>query len=203
MSKFFYVLDAGHGGIDPSTGKYVTAPAKMFKHEDGLTIYEGVFNRKVRDKLAALLSKEGIDFCFLTGGHEDVSLNKRVKEANKLYDLEEGRTILISIHGNAGGGTGFEVFTTRGETKSDKVAKFFIDEMAKEFPTKKKRVDLSDGDEDKEANFRVLMCKGMAVLTENFFFDNYQDAKLMATADGQGRVAKAHFEAIKRIEKEL
>ena len=45
------------------------------------------------------------------------------------------------------------------------------------FPDEKYRLDYSDGDVDKEANFYVLRKTKMpAVLLEMWFFDNYNDA---------------------------
>ena len=53
---------------------------------------------------------------------------------------------------------------------------------------------------DKEANFTILMCRGAAILTESFFMDRLEDAKLMLSDDGQSRISRAHFNAIKTLE---
>ena len=201
MNRFTYILDNGHGGIGPD-GTYVTAPAKMFAHKGGPTIYEGLFNRQIVQKIAYQLQNLGIDFEILVPEADDVPLRERVARTNKIHKAKGGKTIFISVHGNAGKGTGHEVFTTKGQTSSDPVADIFVEELQKEFPSKKSRVDLTDGDLDKEANFTVLMCNGPAILTENFFMDTLEDAKLMVSDAGQTRVAMAHVEAIKRIEAE-
>ena len=50
------------------------------------------------------------------------------------------------------------------------VVSFAVDfELEKEFPEKRMRMDTSDGDVDKEANFTILMCRPPAILTENLF----------------------------------
>ena len=180
-------------------GRYVTAPKKMFKFDDGFTVYEGVFNRQIVAKLSYLLSAESIPFSLLVPHQNDVSLRRRKQLTNEENIRQNGNSILLSIHGNAGKGTGFEVFTTRGETKSDVIATEFFNELKREFPGERMRADISDGDVDKEANFTVLMCEPPAVLTENLFFDNREDAELMMSDAGQNRIAKAHFEAIKKI----
>ena len=44
-----FIFDTGHGGIDPITGKYVTAGKRMVK--DDVTFYEGVNNRLIAKEL--------------------------------------------------------------------------------------------------------------------------------------------------------
>ena len=39
-----------------------------------------------------------------------------------------------------------------------------------------------------------------ALLTENFFFDNPEQAKIMMSEEGQKKIAQAHINAILRIE---
>jgi N-acetylmuramoyl-L-alanine amidase len=208
-SKDVWAICAGHGGM--LNGKYETAPnyspsdpstwKKMYVHPNGLTLFEGVFNREVKDMLLALLENEGIEFVDIVPEQEDISLGERLNRLNKLYQNNKN-IIWVEIHGNAGKGTGFEVFTTKGKTNSDYVAEMFIDELMKEFPEKRARIDISDGDKDKEANFyliRKVPCP--AILTENFFFDNLKDAELMQSYEGKKRIAFAHFRAIKEIEK--
>jgi N-acetylmuramoyl-L-alanine amidase len=181
-------------------GKYVTAPHKMHTFPDGFVLCEGVFNRAVSRRLEYLLKAAGIPHTLLVPSDDDVSLRTRVRSANTLHLKHDRNTVLISIHGNAGGGTGFEVWTTRGQTKSDTIAPFFLTELANEFPDKKKRVDFSDGDVDKESNFTILKCYQPAVLTENLFFDNRSDAEIMGSIEGVNRIAWAHFIAIQKVD---
>ena len=71
------------------------------------------------------------------------------------------------------------------------------------FPYRTMRWGLSDGDKDKEANFYVLKKTNMpAILTENFFFDTYDDALLMSSDEGQDRIVQAHVNAIVKIERD-
>ena len=48
---------------------------------------------------------------------------------------------------------GWSVYTTVGETKSDKIAQVLHEKAKAEFPTHKMRMDSRDGDADKESNF--------------------------------------------------
>lgn len=62
------------------------------------------------------------------------------------------------------------------------------------------RKDTSDGDIDKESNFYILkhtMCP--AILTENGFFDNPKEAKLLSSDEGVELFAEAHFRGIKTL----
>jgi N-acetylmuramoyl-L-alanine amidase len=106
------------------------------------------------------------------------------------------------VHGNAGGGTGWECYTTVGKTKSDSIATILYEEAAAEFAKDgwKIRRDMADGDPDKESNFYILKHTNCpAVLTENFFMDNLKDCKFMMSEEGRNRIAKIHYKAIKRI----
>lgn len=208
--KYFWILDAGHGGVD-NNGVYTTCPNwernnpatwhKMHVHPEG-PIFEGEFNRLVVEAMAFMLGDDGIDYHILCPGPEDVPLKERVRKANELYS-EHKNAIFVSIHGNAfnGNAKGFEVFTSKGLTRSDKIAEVFAIQVAKMFPNRIMRWDLSDKDKDKEANFYVLKNTHMpAILTENFFFDNPEDAALMMSDYGILDIAKAHVNAILKIE---
>ena len=198
MSKYTWLIDAGHGGF--VDGKYVTAPKKMFKFDDGFTVYEGVFNRFVANLLMEKLQKAGIDYIPITTDSTDVPLKERVSKANDLHSSLKN-CVLVSVHGNAGGGTGFEVFTSVGETKSDELAEVFSKKYMELIPEFRFRKDIVDGDFDKEANFYILKQTNCnALLTENGFFDNRKDAEFMMSNEGQEKLADVHFQAIVDIE---
>ena len=197
MSKFLWLIDAGHGGID-SEGNYTTAPKKMFKHED-FTAYEGVTNRAIAREVGDLLSDECIDYNFIHEPVKDISLSERVLKADRIY-ANDKRAIFLSIHSNAGGGRGIEVFTSKGQTKSDKIAQVFYDVFEQEEKWKMRK-DLTDGDDDKEANFYVLRKTDCpAVLLELLFFDNKQEAIYLNSEEGQRELARLIVKAIKNIE---
>lgn len=207
--KYHWLLDNGHGGL--VDGKYDTCPNwdqhnpntwhKMHVH-NGVPIFEGVFNKKVVNSIAWKLSDLGINFSLVVPEEEDVSLKERVKRVNNFYKTDKS-CIFVSVHGNAFNSLakGFEVFTSKGLTRSDAIAEVFAIQMSKMFPNKVMRWDLTDKDRDKEANFFVLKnthCP--AILTENFFFDNPQDAAVMMSDEGIVKIAQAHINAIVKIE---
>lgn len=193
-----WLIDAGHGGYGDKG--YTTSPNKMFTFPDGTTIYEGVVNRGITDKLSKLLIASNIDWQFIHDSVIDTPLKTRVTRANNAF-AKRTDSVLLSIHSNAGGGTGFEVFTSKGLTVSDNIAQYFIDSYKANFPEKKFRSDFTDGDEDKEADFYVLRnTKCPAVLVENLFFDNREEADFLLSEKGQISIAVSLYEAIKKIE---
>ncbi|MCA9750210.1 MAG: N-acetylmuramoyl-L-alanine amidase [Romboutsia sp.] len=195
------VLDFGHGGID-NNGHYTTAPAKMFKFPSGEIAYEGVINRQIGGILYHLLQSNhpelNIEYTVKPDDPRDVSLGYRVRVANK---YPASNTIFVSIHSNAGGGKGrgFEIFTTRGITKSDKLAEDIANEVEKLYKNVglKLRYDFSDGDKDKEADFYVIRKTNCpATLLECLFFDNVEDYSFLKNPKFQQELAFAIYNGI-------
>ncbi len=188
------ILDNGHG-VDCAGKRSPLWP-------DGSQLYEWEFNRDIVCRLTELLVRSGIPYEVLAPEMSDVPLSERCRRANEIYDREAGNCILLSIHGNAGGGTGWEAYTTRGETNADGLASLLYDEAEWEFAREGWRIrkDFADGDADKESDFYILKhTKAPAVLTENFFMDNERDCRLMLSTEGRERIARVHFNAIKRF----
>lgn len=182
------ILDNGHG---------INTPGKRSPYYGGIKLYEWEFNRDIVNRISRMLLQSGFsDVVILTDTIYDKSLGQRVSEVNNIH----GEKILFSIHANAGGGTGFEVFTSIGETKSDTYATVLFQEFEKEFPNERTRRDMSDGDVDKESQFYILKYTNCpAVLSENFFMDNEHDFKIITSYDGREKIARYHFNAIQRI----
>lgn len=198
MSEYRWIIDAGHGGIDPK-GNYTTAPSKMFTYPE-FTIYEGVVNRHIADFVIEGLISDGIDFSRVYHPFLDTPKRERVLMANALH-AKYKNCIFLSIHSNAGGGTGFEIFTSRGKTKSDDIAEIFCDIYKRSFPEYHFRQDTTDGDSDKEADYTVLKeTRCPAVLFENLFFDKRSEAEFLLSANGQQRIADAIIDGVKTIE---
>jgi N-acetylmuramoyl-L-alanine amidase len=194
------ILDAGHSGM--VNGKYLTAPSKMFKHTDGTIAYEGVINRQVKDMLKSKLTTSKIDFLDVSFGNEDIPLRERVKNANDWYHLLDRYDLLyLSIHSNAGHGSGFEVWTSPGQTLSDKYAQICAEEIKSEFKEFPFRANLGDGDLDKEEKFYVLvhtLCP--AILVELLFFDNPKDWKYQQTPEYIERITDCLLRFVKKVQ---
>ena len=203
-TDFCVFLDAGHGGLDKE-GNYVTAPSKQFQHEgadfhgDGW-FYEGVFNRTLTNRVAAKLTNLGITNIIVSHEYLDISLHYRVDQAN-WYHKNFKKGLYISNHANAsssGRARGFEVYTTRGKTKSDKVATLLYNNVKDLLGDRiRYRPDRSDGDPDREANFFVIKNTAMpAILVEHLFFDNFDDASLLMDDEIVERFAEAQVRTI-------
>lgn len=198
-SNYLWLLDAGHGGITKD-GHYMTAPAKMHTFPD-FTIYEGVINRAITALVEKQLIALRIDYGVLAHPIEDTPLSQRVAKADAAY-AKDKRCIYLSIHSNAGGGSGFEIFTSPGQSKSDKIANIFFEVYQKCFPSFPFRSDKSDGDADKEADFYVLRKTDCpALLVENLFFDNLKEAEFLISPLGQQAIADCIVSAITEVEK--
>ena len=187
------LLDNGHGGI--IDGEYQTPGKRSPMWADGSQLFEGDFNRKIVNGIARELEERDIEYEILVPELEDIRLSERVKRANK---NDPDGSLYLSIHSNAGGGNGFEVYTSPGQSMSDDVATLFGEEFKKIFPNRPLRADFDDGDLDKENRFYVLTKTKMpSILTENFFMDNEDECKnILMTEDGRERIVEFHVNAI-------
>jgi N-acetylmuramoyl-L-alanine amidase len=206
-NRFTIFLDAGHGGLGKKFDiphRYTTYPSKCFQHTSHQLFhgygwfFEGVFNRDIVDLLDVMLKTEGFNTLKLYHEIDDTPLKLRSSKANSFKDYDAA--ILVSVHGNAGpkGANGWEVFTSPGQTQADTLATLIYDEV-KNTNLFRMRPDITDGDVDKEAKFHMVCnVKVPAVLTENGFFTDRNDAMKMFNKESQHKIANAHFNAIKK-----
>lgn len=189
------LLDAGHGGV--IDGVYQTSGKRSPRWEDGSQLFEGEFNRWIVNGLSERLSQRRIPYVLIAPEQRDVTLGTRVTRANRYRGKS---SLYVSVHANAGGGSGFEVYSSKGTTKSDAAAHCFAEEFVREFPDRPLRADVRDGDFDKDRNFFVLKHTAMpAVLTENFFMDNEEECRqILMTPEGRRRIVDFHERAIVR-----
>lgn len=196
------LLDNGHGGL--INGEYQT-PGKRKDWGDNGIVYEGEFNRAIVNGIIEILTEKKIPYVNIAPEYRDVTLETRVNRANKFFREVDNKCFYLSVHANAGGGHGGEVFTSPGNTTSDDIATIFGKEFEKTFPERRLRTDFSDGDLDKEAKFFVLIRTRMpAILTENFFMDNFEEFRdILNTKEGRQRVIDYHVNAILRVQAEI
>ncbi|MGI5147613.1 N-acetylmuramoyl-L-alanine amidase [Plantactinospora sp. CA-294935] len=120
------------------------------------------------------------------------SLSYRSSDANSW-----GANIFVSIHINAGGGTGFEsyVYPSAGAATLR-----LQDEVHAAVLSNARTVGSVTDRGQKTANFQVLRETAMsAVLTENLFIDRAADAALLARADFRQALAVGHARGIARF----
>lgn len=188
------LLDNGHGKE--------TAGKRSPVWSDGSQLFEWEFNRDIVRRIAEKLEADGIPYRVLVPEETDISLTERARRANEIAKENNGKAYVVSIHANAGGGTGWEVYTSPGRTPSDATATVFFEEAGREFVPDgwRMRYDYADGDPDREAAFYILKHTSCpAILTENFFMDTEKDCRFIMSDDGRERIANMHVAAIKRV----
>ena len=186
-------IDNGHGLM--TAGK--RSPDGQFR--------EPFYNREIARRVVADLRDRGLDAELLVPEDDDISLAERVRRVNAAcFLLGKQNVILVSIHVNAAGNgskwlnaTGWSVYTCKGQTASDRLAECLCQAAIKNFPGRRIRTDMSDGDMDWEEGFYILrksIC--VAVLTENFFMDNKTDLAYLQSIEGKRAIVITHVEGI-------
>lgn len=187
------LIDAGHG---------IDTPGK--RSPDG-KFREYIWNREVADMLLVNLVANGVDAELVVTETNDIPLKTRTARVNRVCDRAGAKDVLlVSIHSNAAGNgkdwmaaKGWSCYTSPGKTSSDRAAECLYDAFEEEFPERKMRKDLSDGDRDWEANFYLLTkTRCPAVLLENFFYDNREECSWLLEHDTKERIARAATKGI-------
>lgn|SRR5690554_841907 len=167
-------IDPGHGGSDPG------AVANGLREKDLTLAIAKECNRVLNEEY------EGVQTKMSRTGDTYPSLSARTKAAN-----DWGADYFVSIHINAGGGTGFESYIFNGTVSS----------KTKEYQKKVHQVIAAgDGWADrgmKRANFHVLRETRMsALLTENGFIDRKEDAAKLKDPAFLKKLGRLHAEGI-------
>ena len=205
MSKYTYILDAGHGGM--INGIYQTKGKQSPLFADNTRLREGVNNREIVELLKKEFKENDITFFDCVNSQSDISLEKRVKIANDF--ALKNKCVYISIHSDANGdgvkwdlASGMSVYTSIGQTQSDVFAELVINELQDNFKsTVKWRLDNTDKDKDKEENFYVLKHTSMpAILCELGFHTNLDECTKMKTIEFKNKIVLSIIYAIKKYE---
>ena len=187
------LIDNGHGENTP--GK--RSPDGLFR--------EYKYVREISEEIERKLISRGYDAERIVKEAVDVPLSERSRRINEVCGrLGTSNVILVSIHCNAAGNgeewktaRGWAAYTSKGNTKADKLANFLYEAAENNFPGKSIRKDFQDGDPDWEENFHMLAkTKCPAVLTENFFMDNQKDVSYLLSLEGRTAIVRAHIEGI-------
>ena len=168
--QFVVFVDAGHGGVDEDEvyrthGKRAYHPG-LELHKGG-HYYEGYENRIIAERFIQECTLKGINCIRTYHPIFDTPLSKR---ANLIkYWLRRGYFgYLHSFHSNAIESqdkqkllntTGFQIYTTRGQTLSDKIASFHYENVKAQIGADNWRFmeqKWTDNDVDFEANFTIL-----------------------------------------------
>lgn len=168
-----FVLDPGHGGHDPG------AVANGLREKD-LTL-------AIVKNIGRMLGEyEGAEVFYTRTDDRYLSLEERAAMANRI-----GADFFLSVHINAGGGTGFESFIFNNpDTKTIAYQNVIHAEIMKAIGNVRDRGK-------KRANYAVLReTKMPAILTENLFIDNAGDAAKLKSDEFLSQIARGHVEGI-------
>ncbi len=177
------MIDSGHGGKDPGAcGRNRTEKEVVLE---------------VARSLRNLLEEAGHTVLLSRNADVYVPLSSRTCRAN-----EWPADLFLSLHCNGATSPeahGFEVWTSRGETRADALAEKILEAWRFRFPSVKLRKDLSDGDGDKESQFWVLRKTWMpACLVELGFITHPDFERLTEDPKMVNAWAQALAEAIGR-----
>ena len=172
---------------------------------------EWEYNREICKRLRDIFKEYGWDSRLVVFEDYDISLSERAKRINNICGAYGSNNVLvIDVHVNAAGdgskwenGTGWECWTTVGQTNSDRLAEELYNAAKVYLPNTKMRTDRIDGDMDKEKNFTVIYKANCpAVLTENLFMDNKKECEYLLSEEGKQAIVNLHVDGIlKYIEK--
>lgn len=171
MTKIF--IDPGHGGSDSG------AVGNGMREKD-LTL---TISRQIRDML--LTEYDGVEVRMSRDSDTAVSLSERATMANN-WEAD----YFCSVHINAGGGTGFESYIHSSlPTRTQQLQNIVHPAIVQE-------INVTDRGR-KHANFVVLRETAMpAILTENLFIDNVNDAERLQSPSFLTRIARGHVTGI-------
>lgn len=173
MVKVF--INPGHGGTDPG------AVGNGLREKDIVL--------SIGKKIVELLKYYDVQVKLFRSNDTFYSLDRICKEAN-----DWKADLFVSVHVNAGGGTGFESYIYNGSvsSKTRTYQNTIHDEIMKKISNVRDRGK-------KRANFAVLRGTKMpAILTENLFIDTKADAAKLKDSKFIDAIAKGHANGIIR-----
>lgn len=159
MSKVF--LSAGHGGSDPG------AVSNGTKEKD--------LNLSIALACRDLLVRHGVEVKMSRTKDEDDPLREEIEECNKCAPA-----LAISIHCNAGGGDGAEVFHHYGGGTSKTLAENILGEIVK-VGQNSRGAKIRKNQNGKDYYGFIRETSAPAVIVECAFVDNAKDMEILDT----------------------
>lgn len=184
------VIDAGHGGLDQGAtrGSYA-------EHDIALKISKKLEYYLSQGGAAVIMLREnesdlaGDEFTGTISQHKKADMRQRVAIAN-----QAGADLYISIHVNAAPGTqwsGAQVFHKPRDPASQTAARLIQEELTRILGNTKRKAAAGD-------YYVIKNVEMPAVLIETGFLSNAEEAKLLADAEYQRKVAYAIFNGVAR-----
>lgn len=174
MAKVY--IDPGHGGSDPGAVKYII--------ERDVNL---VMALACRDYLNAngVITKMS-----RTSNSTDTGINSMAREANSW-----GADLVISIHNNAGGGDGFEVYHTVGGGRGKTLAQN-IEAEVKKIGQNSRGLKTRRDTDGTDYYGMIRLTNAPAVICEGVFVDNATDVQIADTAGEQRAFGYAYAKGI-------
>lgn len=197
------LIDCGHGGMINGVYQDLSANKGDFKEytfePNGPTVYEGVINRQIAGRLIRRLKIAGIPFHDLNS-HEQVD-TPLVQRVNKINSLNLPDKWLLSIHSNkmtedksgaSINARGCETFIAQNASKKSQQIQLIAEKHYK-----------ADGHrwrKSQTAGFYIIKHTNCpAILVENYFYTNLQDAQFLLSEQGQEKIAETLFKIVKEV----
>lgn len=190
---FILILDNGHGSNTPG------------KCSPDRTLREYAWTRIMTDLIARKARAKGIRTEIIVPETTDVPLATRSARANAIarkHGLK--KCLFVSVHINAAGAdgkwhdaTGFTAWVAQNASRNSKTFARLVTAEMKARGLGGNRAPNPLGYHT--ANFAVIRRADCpAVLTENLFQDNREEAKYLLTPQGQDTIAEAHVAAVEK-----
>lgn len=170
MKKVF--IGVGHGGTDSGAVNYIV---------------EKDYTLKTAKAVATYLEEYGIGYKLSRTADIDTDMDSKVKMCN-----DYSPDLVIDVHYNAGGGTGFEVYRSVVGGVSKTLAENINNEVKKIFATRGVKTKLLDNGRDYFAIIRET--KAPSVLLEGGFVDTKSDADFIKA--NYKKLAQAYADGI-------
>lgn len=188
------LLDAGHGDPPITGGK--CSPDK--------TILEYYWARDMVQRIAAKARAAGIPVEIIVPEKTDIPLRTRTNRVNTLCKKHGGakNCVLISVHINAAPGSGWAnargwcgFVAPNASTNSKRLARILYEHADRAGLRGNRSVPAQKYWVGNFAIIRDTNCP--AVLTENLFMNNIQDAEYLKSESGKETIAELHIAAVK------
>ena len=164
-------ISAGHGGSDPG------AVANGVKEKD--------LNLSIALACRDLLTKHGVEVKMSREKDENDALSDEIKECNA-YKPD----LAVSIHNNAGGGDGAEVFHHHGGGKGKVLAENILAEIVK-VGQNSRGIKTRKNSSGKDYYGFIRETSAPAVIVECAFVDNANDLKIIASEAQRKAIGEA------------
>lgn len=174
MAKVY--IDAGHGGSDPGAVKYIV------ERDVNLVMALACRDYLNANGVSTKMSR--------TSNSTDTSINSMAREANSW-----GADLVISIHNNAGGGDGFEVYHSINGGKG-KVLAQNIEAEVKKIGQNLRGLKTRRDTDGTDYYGMIRLTDAPAVICEGVFVDNATDVQIADTAEEQRAFGYAYAKGI-------